>query len=277
MFSYIVLHYKNMEETEECLKHLKKIITNKDSIIVVDNNTLNDKDENIIKKYTKDIIKLDRNYGFAKANNIGIKYAKGKYNSSYYVVLNNDVYISQNEFQDIVDDDYKKYHFDMLGSSIDSPTKESVNPFPAFKGRDSVLKEINRCNKLIRIYDSEFLYLLLQIYLKVKRLLKPVASNENGKNLEKDVALHGCCIIFSKKYIGKYEYPFYNETFLFHEEEFLYQRVIKDKLVSIYDPKLNVFHAEGSSIKKENKNKRKSLLFREKKRLESLKLLLESL
>jgi len=277
MFCYIVLHYKNIEETEECLKHLRKIITIKDNIIVVDNNTLNDSEEDIIKKYTKDIIKLDKNFGFAKANNIGIEYAKDKYDSNYYVVLNNDVYISQKEFQNIIICDYKKYHFDMLGPSIDSPTKESVNPFPVFKDKETILNEIDRCNRLIKIYSNKLLYLLLQIYLKLKHFIIPVKLNENGKTLEKNVALHGCCIIFSEEYINKYEYPFYNETFLFHEEEFLYQRIIKDKLISIYEPKLEIFHAEGSSIKKENKNKRKSLLFREKKRLESLKLLLESM
>ena len=52
-----------------------------------------------------------------------------------------------------------------------------------------------------------------------------------------------------------------------------YQRVINDKLISLYDPKLKVFHKEGSSINKSNKNERLSKLFREKTRLDSLKLL----
>ena len=73
------------------------------------------------------------------------------------------------------------------------------------------------------------------------------------------------------------KYPFYNETFLFHEEEFLYQRVIKDNLISLYDPSLTVFHKEGSSIKKSNKKERLSKLFREKTRLKSLNLLLKNM
>ena len=97
----------------------------------------------------------------------------------------------------------------------------------------------------------------------------------NGSKILTKAPLHGCCLIFSKDYIDKYKYPFYNETFLFHEEEFLYQRVIKDNLVSLYDPSLTVFHKEGSSIKKSNKKERLSKLFREKTRLESLYVLLD--
>ena len=91
--------------------------------------------------------------------------------------------------------------------------------------------------------------------------------------LESNIPLHGCAIIFSKKYIDKYEYPFNNETFLFHEEEFLYNRVTKDNLISIYDPNLYVFHREGSSMKKKNKKSRLNKLFREKERLKSLEIL----
>ena len=97
----------------------------------------------------------------------------------------------------------------------------------------------------------------------------------NGNKVLTSSPLHGCCIIFSKDYIDKYKYPFYNETFLFHEEEFLYQRVIKNNLISVYDPKLTVFHKEGSSIKKSNKKERLSKLFREKTRLKSLYVLLD--
>ena len=90
-----------------------------------------------------------------------------------------------------------------------------------------------------------------------------------------NVALHGCALIFSKKYVDKYKYPFYNETFLYHEEEFLYDRIVNDKLISVYNPNIKVYHEEGSSLKNNLKNERKSKLFREKERIKSLKLLLK--
>ena len=275
MLSFIILHYKNISETTECLKMLKKIINNNEaSIVVVDNNTLNAEEVLKIKKYTNDILILDKNYGFAKANNKGIEYARKKYNPNFYCVINNDVFIEQKDFIDKVKKIYEKYKFDMLGPKIDSPTGESVNPFPVFKDKKTIESEIKKCRKLIKIYNSSVLTSLLNLYMKIKRIFKRnIIKPKNGDKTLQNFPLHGCAIIFSKKYIEKYNDGFYNETFLFHEEEFLYQRILKDNLISIYEPTLHVFHKEGSSIKNNYKKIRKSKFFREKERLKSLLLL----
>ena len=273
MISYIVLHYKNVNDTLECLESLRLIISKKSHIIIVDNNTLNENDENRLKTYTSDILKLDRNNGFAKANNKGIQYAKEKYNSKYYVVINNDVLINQKTFENNIIENFKKYSFDMLGPKINSPSGESVNPFPAYKNICDVNREIKRCKKLMVIYNSCILSFLLKIYIKFKHFIKSPNLISNGVRLEKIVPLHGCAIIFSDKYLNKYEYAFYNETFLYHEEEFLYQRVLNDHLVSIYDPKIEVFHKEGSSLNNLYQNNRKKLLFQMKEKIKSLNLL----
>lgn len=275
MFSFIILHYKNIEETIECLTYLQKIDLKDAHAIIVDNNTLSTSEEKLIKRFTKDILKLDQNYGFAKANNKGIEYAKKKYHSKFYIVMNNDVYISDKDFLNIISKDYEKYKFAMLGPLITSPSGESVNPFPVIKDIASLNSEIKRCEKLVSIYNNPISYWLLQTGIKIKHFLKKTVVPVNGSKVLTDAPLHGCCIVFSKDYIDKYKYPFYNETFLFHEEEFLYQRVLKDNLVSLYDPKLTVFHKEGSSIKKSNKKERLSKLFREKTRLKSLYVLLD--
>ena len=275
MFSFIILHYNNIEDTIKCLDKINSIKNDNTNIIVVDNHTLSDIEKKLIKKFTKDILILDKNYGFAKANNKGILYAKKKYNSKYYIVINNDVFIDQKDFLNIIDEDYKKYKFDMLGPKISSPSKESVNPFPVIKTKEQIEKEINKANKLIKIYKSSILYFLLNVYLKLKYLFKKIERPVNGSKLEKKVALHGCALIFSNEYIKKYDYPLYNNTYLFHEEEFLYKRVVDDNLVSIYDPNLCVFHKEGSSLKKNIKSERLSKLFKEKERIKSLELLLK--
>ena len=84
MYSFVILHYKNIEETIECLTKLQNLFKDKCHIIIVDNNTLSKSEEKLIQKFTKDILKLDKNYGFAKANNKGIAYAKKKYKSKYF-------------------------------------------------------------------------------------------------------------------------------------------------------------------------------------------------
>lgn len=109
--------------------------------------------------------------------------------------------------------------------------------------------------------------------MKIKSIIFKRELPKNSKKLEFKVPLHGCAIIFSNNYLNKYLNAFYNETFLFHEEEFLYQRVLKDNLISIYSPKIKVFHKEGASVKKSSGHEIESKLFCEKEKLKSLVLL----
>ena len=71
-----------------------------------------------------------------------------------------------------IKEDYDKYDFDMLGTYIESPTGESVNPFPVICGKENIEKEIIRCKKLIKIYSNSFYTFLLNNYLKIKHLIK---------------------------------------------------------------------------------------------------------
>ena len=269
MIAFVILHYKNINDTFECIDSIKKIKGNK-RIIIVDNNSLNKKDAELLKKEVDDVILLEENLGFAKANNKGVDLAKEKYNPDFVAVLNNDIVIDDIEFIEKLESDYKKYKFDMIGSKINTEG-DSYNPFPVLKNKNEVECEIKRCNKLIKIYSSAVLYRLLKIYLGIKHFINKPIKPENGKSFENGAALHGCAIIFSKKYLEKYEHAFYNDTFLYHEEEFLYQRVIKDKLVSVYDPNLELYHKEGASLNTRIKNERQRKLFKETTRLESLK------
>ena len=74
-------------------------------------------------------------------------------------------------------------------------------------------------------------------------------------------------------YYEKYTDVFFNDTFLYHEEEFLYQRIINDHLISIYNPDLEVFHKEGASLNSKYKNEYQKLIFKNEEILKSLLLL----
>lgn len=77
----IVLHYKNWEETNECLKSLKDLDYDNFKTIVVDN----DKE----------------NKGFAGGNNIGIKQAL-KQKADYILLLNNDTIADKNFLKELI-------------------------------------------------------------------------------------------------------------------------------------------------------------------------------
>ena len=269
MMVFVILHYNNIKETMECVDSLEKF---KQKIVVVSNSKDYDNLRKIEKRVDKVIIN-EENIGFAKANNIGCKYAIEKYKPDFLCVINNDIVIDQKDFIDKVEKLYKKYHFDVLGPKILPDDLPSVNPFPVYDTLEKIEDRIKYTKKLIKIYNSVILRNLLSCYVLIKSKLKKVSKPVNGDKDELGVALHGCALIFSKKYYERYETVFYNETFLYHEEEFLYYRCKHDNLTFLYSPEVELVHKEGRSLDNSFNNNYKKLIFKNKEILKSLQLL----
>lgn len=94
MLIFVILHYNNARDTLDCIKSLKKF---KSKIVVVSNSHDYENLKKIESKVDKLIIN-DDNIGFAKANNIGCKFAIKNYNPDYICVINNDIIINQKDF-----------------------------------------------------------------------------------------------------------------------------------------------------------------------------------
>ena len=269
MMVFVILHYNNIKETMECVDSLEKF---KQKIIVVSNSKDYDNLGKIEKRVDKVIIN-EENIGFAKANNIGCKYAIEKFKPDFLCVINNDIVIDQKDFLDKVEKLYKKYQFDVLGPKILPDDLPSVNPFPVYDTLEKIEDRIKYTKKLIKIYNSVILRNLLSCYVLIKSKLKKVSKPVNREKDELGVALHGCALIFSKKYYERYETVFYNETFLYHEEEFLYYRCKHDNLTFLYSPEVELVHKEGRSLDNSFNNNYKKLIFKNKEILKSLQLL----
>lgn len=269
MMVFVILHFNNIKETMECVDSLEKF---KQKIIVVSNSKDYDNLRKIEKRVDKVIIN-EENIGFAKANNIGCKYAIEKFKPDFLCVINNDIVIDQKDFLDKVEKLYKKYQFDVLGPKILPDDLPSVNPFPVYDTLEKIEDRIKYTKKLIKIYNSVILRNLLSCYVLIKSKLKKTSKPVNGDKDELGVALHGCALIFSKKYYERYETVFYNETFLYHEEEFLYYRCKHDNLTFLYSPEVELVHKEGRSLDNSFNNNYKRLIFKNKEILKSLQLL----
>jgi GT2 family glycosyltransferase len=72
-----------MEYIEKCLSSVTKSEYQNLEIILVDNGSTDGSIEYVFKKFGQDhrikVIINDRNYGYAKGNNIALKYVQGKY------------------------------------------------------------------------------------------------------------------------------------------------------------------------------------------------------
>ena len=101
--SFVVLHYQDLETTNECVNNICQLKKSTDvNIVIVDNNSPNNSGLELKNTYSnsKNIHVLCNpvNEGFAKGNNLGYSYAKNELQSKIIVVMNNDVMIIQHNF-----------------------------------------------------------------------------------------------------------------------------------------------------------------------------------
>lgn len=87
--SIIIVNYKSLGLTRQCLRGIKSAQINLDHEIIVVDNCSNDNSEENLKREFPDIkiIALPKNRGYAAGNNAGIKQSRGR----YMLILNADV------------------------------------------------------------------------------------------------------------------------------------------------------------------------------------------
>lgn len=103
--SIIIVSYNTKDITKKCLLSLKKNFVRYPidyEVIVVDNASIDGSVEMLkkIKSSWKNLklIFSEKNLGFGKGNNLGLKYAKGK----YILYLNSDAFVTDIDFNDLI-------------------------------------------------------------------------------------------------------------------------------------------------------------------------------
>ena len=94
----VILNYCNYQETMNCVESIRIQKGVFVEIIIVDNGSPNDSYERLAKEYrnVSDIyvLRVHKNYGFAKGNNIGIKYACNL-GAEFIYLLNSDIVLQK--------------------------------------------------------------------------------------------------------------------------------------------------------------------------------------
>ena len=129
--SVIIVNWNTKKLLEDCLRSFFKFTKDVTfEVIVVDNGSKDGSQAIVKKKFPQvKLIPNKDNLGFAKANNQGIKIAKGK----YVLLLNSDTYLIENSFKKLVE---KADELDDLGAlgplllNEDRSIQQSVGFFP---------------------------------------------------------------------------------------------------------------------------------------------------
>ena len=96
--SLIIVNWNGRDLLEDCLPSLENQTITAEEIIVVDNGSNDDSVEFLKRSFPSvKVVTLDKNYGFAKANNIGIRLASG----SRIALLNNDTVVDSQWLEEL--------------------------------------------------------------------------------------------------------------------------------------------------------------------------------
>lgn len=255
MLAYLVLHYKNADVTEQCIESLLLIKTGDAQIIVVDNASNNGSYEQLTERYHKNecihFLKNEENLGYAAGNNVGFRYGKDVLKADWIVLLNNDVTIEQEGFQEVLLSEYNKSPFYVAGPDIVTPEGNSQNPF------------LMECTKKKDIWKKLFHDYVVLALMKIglQQKLKKAFHYDGSIFQPNDVqtirdfqgVLHGSCLIFSPDYIREFN-GLYGGTFLYCEEEILCYILKQMHYPYCYLKSLRITHRHSVSMKREIKD-----------------------
>lgn len=262
-FTFSILHYKTLDDTIKCIDSINNL-SYKCDIVVVDNGSHNGSFEALKDKYTTDNIHFidnDTNIGFAGANNIGYKYAKDILKSDFIAVINNDVLIKTKDFVEYLINKFNEDKYYVAGPSVLDVDERKHNPQSI-----SVYNYKELPFKIIK-YKAAYVLSKLGLYNLVKNRLDnnekavKLENDVNRDDIQYDVFLSGCFLIYSPLYIVKEDYAFYPGTFLYFEETIMHYYCNAKGYKMAYYPYIEIIHKGQSSTNAITKTDKKKMEF----------------
>lgn len=203
----VILNYMNYKETFNCVDSALLQEGVAFEIVIIDNGSENESYRELVKKYKSNkgihVLRGNKNYGFAKGNNIGIRYAKEKLAADFVLVLNSDTEFIQKDYLEIMIANYKKGTA-VIGSRIIQKSGLVQEKYYAYVD-----------------FPETFLFYLWLVggYCGFQRLSEKLYGYL--KKFDRVEILHGSCFMLTPSFFRYYR-GLYPRTFLYSEEVLLY-------------------------------------------------------
>jgi GT2 family glycosyltransferase len=181
------------------------------------------------------IIKNEKNDGFARGNNIGIRFALNIVQSDYVLILNNDTLVKDLHFLDV-----------LVRVAEENPSLGAVNP--AIRSLDGSFQR-GCARNLPRFWDFIFVNSFIgQRLFKENRFWKAHFNYDYAFDRPKEFdVLYGSCILFRSQAlqdVGLFD----ESTFLYWEEQIIGSKFKKTGWKSLVFPVVSIYHKEESTI-----------------------------
>lgn len=199
----VILNTQTWWETVECIESIQRSNMVYEGIVIVENASTNESLGELRKRYKGcdkiAIIRSKENRGFARGNNVGIRYARKKWGTDFVLLLNNDTEIINDNYLEDLLSCYKK-GVGVIGSKIKLPS--GIEQHDEFENMSLGGIAYQYLRNLCKYYFWYFPF-----------------KQEWGKK-EPMMWIHGCVILLTPDFFEKYS-QLWKYTFLYREEMIL--------------------------------------------------------
>jgi GT2 family glycosyltransferase len=243
MIGFVILNYNTWEMTIRCVESIFKTCKQNYTIYIVDNGSINDSYHFLKEQYrnNKNVKVINNeNLGYAKGNNVGIRYAM-KDGHDIITITNNDVIFLDESIDHMFTFLEKSQNAAVLSPYILSPEGELQN-LPSLKPikpldyllYNTKLSNFASLNKKRR-YNQEY-------YL----------SGDSIRNEPIPIyKFSGCCFMARREMFEKIGL-FDENTFLYYEEDILCYKMNKSGYKAYFLPDSKIIHHHGLTTGKDN-------------------------
>lgn len=281
---FVVLHYLTYEETKHCIDSILALPTGDDQVdvVVVDNHSDNGSYERL-KELPEHphvhFIHNEANLGFANGMNVGYRYAREVLKSDVIALMNNDLTIPQRDFLHCLDKVVDR-GFDVIGPDIIEPAHHDLHTNP-------LLPEASYPKAYLRFAVIRAFFTVMpksvgyRVFDKFKRStststdMRTAESDTLALREHENVQLHGACLILANRFVRDEVQCLDDRTFLYHEEDLLFQYCMRKLYRIIYTPTLRVDHESGASTDAVAHDERSKKITNLKYHMQSMKYVLK--
>jgi len=209
----VVLNYRTYQDAIICVDDLLAQDYENIEIIVVDNASPNDSYQILLQKYAETprvtVLATSHNLGFARGNNVGIRYARQKFACNFVFVLNSDTEIKDTGFCRRILEEYQE-GCGVLNPAVKVPSGEWQWIAGGFS--------LNLVKSTIKAFLGYFWVAFKEsLHLNIVLSKKTEIEESAEKKRDSHYIIQGCAYILTPDFF-KYYMQIFPGTFLYDEE-----------------------------------------------------------